>query len=436
MEFWDSKVVLTDTNIHRKMSSDEDDILKHLQHLDIGDNFMDDDDVEDSYESEDRGLKASLNGRDKRAVTNGEANADVDYPDDLSDISDLFENDAHLLNLDIGISNNGASKNKEVQMLSLDEVPYSRDLKWINTPEDGRPKPKINWTGNRFLKHVQGITSNNQGELKDLDKHYKNLDQKKRDYDLSGTSSRDRRRGRTNGNLAEAQFVPPSDPQGDGLATRGPGKLVIFDDDPKPSQRRKRPYRPRLPRGDGRVETGSVRGEREGGREGGRDGGREGWESREEQKLNRGISKERRERGQYTHKGDNDTTHSHSNRSNGTINSQSQSPRILTHGTALVPTPSRQEVLAIQTRPFSARSNGSNLNPPLKPNTNTVTPNTPLNQRSATFVPSQPAKQQQKQQQQQQQPQQYPQQHLISETNAIKLRADAPVWTPPTSVYT
>jgi hypothetical protein len=392
MEFWDSKIEMGHSDIQEKMSSDDDDILKHVQNLDIGDNFMDDDDLEDSYDTEDRGRDVTMNGRDN----NEDAGANGDYPDDLSDISDLFENDAHLLNLDIGLSNEGVSKNKEVQMLSLDEVPYSRDLKWINTPEDDRPKPRISRTSNRFLRQVQGITSQNHGELNELDRHYKGLDQKKREYDLSGVAgSRDRRRGRTSGSLVEVQFIPQSEPLVDGHATRGPGKLVIFDDDPKPSQRRKRPYRPRQARGDSRAERdprdarGDVRGEL------------------------RGDSKEPKDKSaQYTQKNDADGGPQRSRsgqRTNGSAG-QTQPQRLLTHGHAGAGTVKqvRQEVVAIQTRAFAPR--------PFSTPTSAIT-NTALNLRSAPFVPSQPVKQQH-------------QHHLISETNAIKLRADAPAWTP------
>ena len=398
MEFWDSKIEMGHSDIQERMSSDDDDILKHVQNLDIGDNFMDDDDLEDSYDTEDRGRDVTLNGRDN----NEEAGANGDYPDDLSDISDLFENDAHLLNLDIGLSNDGVSKNKEVQMLSLDEVPYSRDLKWINTPEDDRPKPRISRTSNRFLRQVQGITSQNHGELNELDRHYKGLDQKKREYDLSGVaSSRDRRRGRTSGSLVEVQFIPQSEPLVDGHATRGPGKLVIFDDDPKPSSRRKRPYRPRQARGDSRTERDP------------RDARREAREARGEL---RGDSKEPKDKSaQYTQKNDADGGPQRSRsgqRSNGSIG-QTQPQRLLTHGHAGAGTVKqvRQEVVAIQTRTFAPR--------PFSTPTAAIT-NTALNLRSAPFIPSQPVKQQQQQQQQ----------HLISETNAIKLRADAPAWTP------
>ena len=439
MEFWDSKMRIDDSDLHGKMSSDDDDILKHVQNLDIGDNYMDDDDAEDSYDSDERGLASTPNGTNSREGYNRSGVLNDDYPDDLSDISDLFEGDAHLLNLDIGMSIGGASQSREVQMLSLDEVPYSRDLKWINTPEDDRPKPRIVKTGNRFLKQVQGITSQNQGELHDLDRHYRGLDQKKRDYETNGPlGSRDRRRGRTNGGLTESQFIPESEPLLDGLAPRGPGKLVIFDDDPKPSQRRKRLFRPRQARGDGRGDP--IRGERDAER-GGRDaergstdrdrgtrngerasrdgGGRERgeWEQRKDQGT-RSDSKESRDRGQDTQRGDTD---SRSNLSNGKHQTRSQK-----YQASKSRSPRQENVAVHQARTIAAR--------PLPTPTPTPTPSAAvavqplkiiLNQRSVPFVPSQPMKYLQNQQQ-----------HLISETNAIKLRADAPVWTPPTSVYT
>ena len=440
MEFWDSRMKIDDSDFHAKMSSDDDDILKHVQNLDIGDNFMDDDDMADSFESEERGVESLPNGTNNGGEYNRNAILNGDYPDDLSDISDLFESDAHLLNLDIGISNVGASQNREVQMLSLDEVPYSRDLKWINTPEDDRPKPRIIKTGNRFLKQVQGITSQNHGELKDLDRHYRGLDQKKRDYDMNGRpGSRDRRRGRTHGGLAESQFIPETEPLVDGLAARGPGKLVIFDGDPKPSQRRKRPFRPRQSRGDGRgdptrvereiergdrdIERGNIdreRGIRNGDR-GSRDGGgreRDGWEQRRDQQGAGTDSKESRDRGRYAQGGETDSSRSRSNVSNGA--QQMRSSKYLPNK----PRPPRQEIVTIQTRSIAPRP-FSSLTPSPSPSPIIVTQpvSITLNQRSVPFIPAQPIKYQQ-------------QQHLASETNAIKLRADAPIWIPPASVYT
>ena len=377
-----------------RVSSDDDDILKHVQNLDIGDNFMDDDDHEESYDTEERPIDTNSNiGNDgNTAANNG------DYPDDLSDISDLFEGDAHLLSLDIGLSNGAVSKNRETQMLSLDEVPYSRDLKWINTPEDDRPKPRISKTSNRFLKQVQGITSQNHGELNELDRHYKGLDQKKRDFDLSGPpGSRDRRRGRTSGSLIEVQYIVQSEPLVDGPAARGPGKLVIFDDDPKPSQRRKRPYRTKQPRGD----LGSDKDPRD---------------VRGEMKVEqRGDSNERRDRGvQQIMRNGIDGSHQHS-RPGQRTNSHTQHPRLLTHDHS-APKQERQQVIAIQTRGF-------NPTPRPFPATAPHATNNGSRQQAAPRDSTPPVKQQL-------------QHTLISETNAIKLRADAPVWTPPAYAYT
>lgn len=393
MEFWESQINTgTNDNIER-VSSDDDDILKHVLNLDIGDNFMDDDDHEESYDTEERPIDTNSNvGNDGNAAGNS-----GDYPDDLSDISDLFESDAHLLSLDIGLSNGAVSKNRETQMLSLDEVPYSRDLKWINTPEDDRPKPRISKTSNRFLKQVQGITSQNHGELNELDRHYKGLDQKKRDYDLSGLpGSRDRRRGRTSGSLIEVQFIAQSEPLVDGPAARGPGKLVIFDDDPKPSQRRKRPYRTRQPRGDAESD------------------GKDPRDIRGEMKVEqRGDSNERRERGvQQTTKNGIIGSRQHS-RSGQRVNNHTQHPRLLTHDHPASKQES-QQVIAIQSRGFAPRP---------FPATAPPATNNASRQQVAPRDPTPPVKLQL-------------QHTLISETNAIKLRADAPVWTPPAYAYT
>lgn len=382
MEFWNSENNLADSEIHNKMSSDDDDILKHVQNLDIGDNFMDDDDIGDSYDTDDHARDTAPNGRAGRpdSAING------DYPDDLSDISDLFENDAHLLSLDIGSMNGGILKTREVQMLSLDEVPYSRDLKWINTPEDDRPKPRISKTSNRFLKQVQGITSQNLGELNELDRHYKGLDQRKKVFDMSGPPvCGDRRRGRTSGSLAEVQSAHHLETLVDGHATRGPGKLVIFDDDPRPSQRRKRPHRPRPPKGD-------IRGERD----------------------SRGDSKERRDKSlQFIHKSEIDGASQHprsAQRPNGSV-PHIQSSRHQTHNYSDV-RQGRHEVLAIQTRAFTNRPATA-----LAPSTMNIA----LNQQPGPAISAPPIR---------------IQRQLISENNAIKLRADAPAWTPLAYGYT
>ena len=190
--------------------------------------------------------------------TEGNAYGNHAFDDDVSDISDMFEEDAHLLNLNMeeGLHN----EEKEEQLLSLDEVPYDRDLKWINTPVDQRPKPKISRSGNRFLKQVQAITGGNEAELEVLDRHYVGLDQLKKKHDTEERRS-DRRRGKRSGRLEENLHGGSSVGGGSSSGqqpqqqiilvagatlqevrgTRGSGKLVVFDDDPKPSARRRRP---------------------------------------------------------------------------------------------------------------------------------------------------------------------------------------------------
>ena len=196
------------------------------------------------------------------SLANEEEGEDVDqfdeddYDDDdddsnMSDISDHFEGDAHLLEVNIG----GPLTNGTVQapVLSLDEVSYSRDLKSINKPAEDHGKLIRNGS-NRLsssrLLEVDG--GRGTGRMDDRD-----------------GNRRDRRRGRRDGNLTTV-VISASDQLLESGASRGPGKLVVFDDDPKPSQRRRRV---REPRGDRGVDAPSGNSRRErGGNEGGAGG--------------------------------------------------------------------------------------------------------------------------------------------------------------------
>lgn len=363
-----------------KVSSDDEDILQKIQNLDISDNFMD-----DGEESADDGSGIEETSNERMNLKNRDV--DVDYPDDLSDMSDLFESDAHLLSLDMGqrFPESGVV-NRDTQMLSLDEVTYSRDLKWINTPEEDRPKPRISRSSNRFLKQVQGIANSNQGDLDELDRHYRGLDQKKKDFESSGPPGRDRRRGRTSGGLVENTLAPQPDPLVDGLAARGPGKLVVFDDDPKPSQRRKRPSRNGTPR--------SERGDRDG---------------RERRERGRGDPKDSRrdatgkenkdKSGQYTQQSQPSRTTQVTNTNISASHSLSHSSRTQEHAQRHRHGGMRQERQPIQEPTLIQTTNKPSAIQPV-----TVAINRPLYQPSS--------------------------QQYISENNAIKLRADAPAWIP------
>jgi hypothetical protein len=370
MEFWNSD----------KISSDDEDILQKIQNLDISDNFMDDGE-------ESAGDGSGIDETSNERMNGKSRDVDVDYPDDLSDMSDLFESDAHLLSLDMGqrLPESGVV-NRDTQMLSLDEVTYSRDLKWINTPEEDRPKPRISRSSNRFLKQVQGIANSNQGDLDELDRHYRGLDQKKKDFESSGPPGRDRRRGRTSGGLVENTLAPQPDPLVDGLAARGPGKLVVFDDDPKPSQRRKRPSRNGPPR--------SERGDRDG-----RERRERGRGDPKDSRGDTAVKENKDKGGQYTQQSQPSRTTQVASSNNSASHSLSHSPRTQEHaqrhrhsGMRQERQP-RQEPTTIQTR-----------NKPSAVQPITLAINRPFNQPS---------------------PQQY-----ISENNAIKLRADAPAWIP------
>mmetsp|Transcript_14954 Transcript_14954/g.19619 ORF Transcript_14954/g.19619 Transcript_14954/m.19619 type:complete len:426 (-) Transcript_14954:654-1931(-) len=67
-------------------------------------------------------------------------------------------------------------------VLSLDEVPYDRDLRWCNQASSSRPRRSIT-KGNRFYQQVTNITQNSVMDYDQLDEHYRNLDQRKVLYD-------------------------------------------------------------------------------------------------------------------------------------------------------------------------------------------------------------------------------------------------------------
>lgn len=98
--------------------------------------------------------------------------------DDLSSLSDVFvEVDERTTQLNL----NGTS-GQATQLISIDDVTYDRDLKWINVPNGERPKPAI-LQSNRFLKQAQAISGGNRSELDALDKHYQSMDSTKRVHD-------------------------------------------------------------------------------------------------------------------------------------------------------------------------------------------------------------------------------------------------------------
>mmetsp|Transcript_18074 Transcript_18074/g.30355 ORF Transcript_18074/g.30355 Transcript_18074/m.30355 type:complete len:471 (+) Transcript_18074:138-1550(+) len=119
--------------------------------------------------------------------------------EDLSDLSDEFENDAEAA--DVG-QEDGADL--ALQTLALDDITYDRDVKWINIPNGARPKPRL-MQDNRFLKQIEAITSSNSKELTTLDAHYNKMDERKREHEgkflvdvgdtTGGKNSRRRHRG-------------------------------------------------------------------------------------------------------------------------------------------------------------------------------------------------------------------------------------------------
>jgi hypothetical protein len=80
--------------------------------------------------------------------------------------------------------NDGLDRDDCIQSLAIDDIPYDRDLKYINTPNGARTKPTTIITSNqrRIFQQVQNITAGNAAELVHLDAHYAKLDTLKRDH--------------------------------------------------------------------------------------------------------------------------------------------------------------------------------------------------------------------------------------------------------------
>eukprot|EP00752_Nemacystus_decipiens_P006717 g6040.t1 len=72
--------------------------------------------------------------------------------------------------------------------LSLEEVPYDRDLRWCNTASDSRPRPKMDPSGGVFGRVGTAITQDT-GDYERLDRHYQEL-WKDRDPGRGGRSGR------------------------------------------------------------------------------------------------------------------------------------------------------------------------------------------------------------------------------------------------------
>ncbi len=97
--------------------------------------------------------------------------------DDLSDLSDVFEDDYEQA------FSKGTGSNLNESAISLDDITYDRDLKLINVPNGGRTKPVILQSNHRLLKQVRQITNDASAELNDLDRHYTDMDDRKKNHD-------------------------------------------------------------------------------------------------------------------------------------------------------------------------------------------------------------------------------------------------------------
>jgi len=103
-------------------------------------------------------------------------------------------------------------------LLSLDEVPYDRDLRWCNQANSSRPRRSIG-KGSRFYQQISGITQSALSEFEQLDAHYKRLDQRKVLYDAqAGCNVSANCVGGVNANQTQGRMV---NGRGGGRSQRG-----------------------------------------------------------------------------------------------------------------------------------------------------------------------------------------------------------------------
>jgi hypothetical protein len=102
---------------------------------------------------------------------------------ELSELSDQFDDELEEFH-EVGLS-----RETEVNSsLTIDDIPYDRDLKYVNVPNTTRKKGVLAVASNenagnqpnRLLKQVKEIAKHNQQELTKLDDHYRKLDEKKK----------------------------------------------------------------------------------------------------------------------------------------------------------------------------------------------------------------------------------------------------------------
>jgi hypothetical protein len=94
---------------------------------------------------------------------------------ELSDLSDIFEDDS--IDIKKAVQN-------QLQSLTLDDIPYDRDVNYINIPSSTRQKSLLRNVPNRLFQQVRTIiTEGNVEEIGKLDRHFAALDQTKREYD-------------------------------------------------------------------------------------------------------------------------------------------------------------------------------------------------------------------------------------------------------------
>eukprot|EP01035_Chromulina_nebulosa_P025980 gene25980-33967_t len=111
---------------------------------------------------------------DKRCYSFESDNEDNINGYELSDLSDNFDDDS--IELDKAVPN-------QLQSLALEDIPYDRDVKYINIPSSSRHKSLLRNIPNRLFQQVRTITEGNVEDIEKLNKHYAALDQNKKEYD-------------------------------------------------------------------------------------------------------------------------------------------------------------------------------------------------------------------------------------------------------------
>eukprot|EP01039_Chlorochromonas_danica_P000192 gene192-202_t len=120
--------------------------------------------------------------------------------DELSDLSDVFDDNESvngLSNNEVTTADSGGGGGRS--LISLDEIPYDRDVKWINVPTNARPRHSlINPDALRMLKNVDIIASGKANDRVE--------ERKKSSAEPRGRRRELREGGETNAGARQAEY--------------------------------------------------------------------------------------------------------------------------------------------------------------------------------------------------------------------------------------